>query len=60
VTAQRRRWQTDKQRNFADQLATQHRSWRDEHLAKHGPHTCTPDPADPWSTCDLIPKGEAS
>lgn len=23
------------------------------HLAKYGPHTCKPNPADPWSVCAL-------
>ncbi len=56
----RRRWATDKQRNFYDRFAAEHSPWKTDHLAKRGPHTCTPDPNDPWSTCDLIPKGEAS
>lgn len=28
-------------------------NWHAQHVAEHGPHTCTPDPADPWSTCHL-------
>jgi hypothetical protein len=56
----RRYWRTEKERDLAKQFVAESRAWQDEHLAKHGPHICTPDPADPWSVCRLIVKGEAS
>lgn len=51
-TTNGRFWLTDKQSIAADRRAEQLQNWRDEHTAKYGDHVCTPDPNDPWSTCD--------
>jgi len=51
--SERRRWLTDKQLDHADRMRAELVARREAHIAKHGPHTCTPDPKDPWSTCDL-------
>jgi hypothetical protein len=49
----KRRWLTDKQRDFNARMSSEVKAIDAAHTAKYGPHVCEPDPNDPWSVCDL-------
>jgi len=50
----RHRWVSEAGRDVRSRLTEDDRKYREEHTAKYGEHVCTPDPADPWSTCSLL------
>lgn len=50
----RHRWISEAGREVRDRLRAEERAYRERHTAKYGEHVCTPDPADPWSTCSLL------